>query len=79
MSLPAQLNVSLDQTEEIVCEKCDNKFFQQGIYMRKASGFLTGTGKDTYIPIPVFACLNCSHVNQAFLPKEVQVEDEQEG
>lgn len=78
MSLPAQLNVSLDQTEEIVCEQCHNRFFQQGIYVRKASGFLTGTGKPTYIPIPVFACLACSHVNEEFLPKEVQIEDEEE-
>ena len=32
----------------------------------------TGTGQTTYMPIPVFACKACGHVNTEFLPKELK-------
>ena len=66
------INVSLDQTEAVVCEECGGIYFEEGMIIRKASGFLTGTGKPTYIPIPVFNCKSCGHVNVEFLPKELK-------
>lgn len=67
-----QPNISLDQTSPVVCEECGSVHFTQALHLRKASGLLTGTGQTTYIPIPVFACLKCDHINTEFLPKEVQ-------
>jgi hypothetical protein len=32
----------------------------------------------SYIPIPVFACLKCNHVNKEFLPREIQEPSTQE-
>lgn len=72
MNQPLQMNVSLDQTSEISCDNCGHKYFSQGVYLRKASKLLTGTPQDAYIPIPVFSCMSCNHVNAEFLPKEVQ-------
>lgn len=66
-----QLNFDINQTQGVVCEECNNVHFQQVLIIRKASGFLTGTGKPTYVPIPVFACTDCGHVNVEFLPKEL--------
>lgn len=67
-----QNNVSLDQTEGVECEKCAGIYFDQSMLIRKVSGLLTGTGQPGYIPIPVFACRKCGHVNIEFLPKEVK-------
>lgn len=64
------LNVSLDQTLPVECEECGGIVFQEGLMVRKVSGILVGTGKPTYIPIPVFMCAKCGHVNLEFLPKE---------
>lgn len=69
------INIPLDQTDEIRCNKCDGTFFASSLYIRKASGFLTGTGKPSYIPIPVFSCINCGHVNKEFMPREVREEE----
>lgn len=66
------LNVDISQTSPITCDECGGAFFINQIVIRKASGFLTGTGKPTYIPIPVFACSECGHVNGEFLPKEIK-------
>ena len=67
-----QINFDISQTQAVVCEECNHVHFQQVLVIRKASGLLTGTGKPTYIPIPVFACTSCGHVNSEFLPKEVK-------
>ena len=65
-------NLSLDQTQPVSCDECGSIHFIQAVHIRKASGLLTGTGQTSYIPIPVFACLDCNHVNTEFLPKEVR-------
>jgi hypothetical protein len=67
-----QINLSLADTSEVFCDKCDHTYFHQALYLRKASGLLTGTGQTSYIPLHVFACDKCGHVNSEFLPKEVQ-------
>ena len=67
-----KLNISLDKTQEITCEKCGHNVFQEGLMLRKASKFLTGTTQDALIPLPVFSCSSCGHVNEEFLPKELQ-------
>ena len=67
-----QVNIDINQTQAVVCEECNHVHFEQVVVLRKASGLLTGTGQPTYIPIPVFACTKCGHVNAEFLPKEVK-------
>ena len=65
-----QMNVDLSQTTAEVCEKCENDTFQQVYQMRKLSALLAPTGQETMIPIQVFACAKCGHINKGFLPKE---------
>lgn len=67
-----RMNLTLDQTLPVECEQCGHNFFQEALHIRKASGLLTGTGQTTYMPIPVFACKACGHVNTEFLPKELK-------
>lgn len=69
---PRNINVSLEQTMEVSCNECQCKDFVQVLRLRKASGLLTGQDKPSYIPIPVFACNACGHVNQEFLPQEIK-------
>lgn len=66
------INLDLNQTTGVVCEECSHIHFEQVLIIRKASGLLTGTGQPTYVPIPVFACTKCGHVNSEFLPKQLE-------
>jgi hypothetical protein len=43
--------------------------------IRKASKFITGTPQDALIPIPVFACAKCKHINEDMLPQELKKQD----
>lgn len=73
-----RMNLSIDQTLPVECEKCGHVYFQEALHIRKASGILTGTGQTTYMPIPVFACMACGHINSEFLPKELKQLDSEE-
>ena len=64
------LNVDFSQTTAEVCEKCENDTFVQVFKMRSLSPLLSPTGEKGIIPINLFACAKCGHVNEAFLPKE---------
>jgi hypothetical protein len=66
-----QLNIGLDKTVAASCDECQNEVFQEGVLLRKASRFLTGTSQDAIIPIPVFMCSKCGNVNEEFLPKNL--------
>ena len=67
---PTQMKFDLSQTVAQVCEKCQNDTFIQVYQMRKLSALLSPTGQETMIPIQVFACAKCGHINKGFLPKE---------
>ena len=67
-----QLNVDIKQTQSVTCDECGGVYFDQALIIRKASGLLTGQAKPSYIPIPVFKCIECGHVNGEFQPKEIQ-------
>ena len=71
------VNVDFNQTVPVLCEECGGKYFDQKLILRKASGLLTGQSKPAYIPIPVFACKECGHVNGDFLPREIQSLDKE--
>ena len=59
----------LSNTTPIVCEECGNQVFTEGTMLRRVSRILLGDSKDGVLPIPVFACSKCGHVNKEFLPK----------
>lgn len=66
------VNVDLNQTTGVVCEQCENNYFDQALIIRRVSAILTGQGKPGFVPIPIFKCSKCGHVNKEFLPKEVE-------
>ena len=65
-----QMNIDISQTTAEVCETCENETFIQVYQMRKLSALLSPTGQESMIPIQVFACAKCGHINKGFLPKE---------
>ena len=65
-----QMNIDFSKTTEEVCGECGNDTFTQVYQMRKLSALLSPTGQESMIPIQIFACAKCGHVNKGFLPKE---------
>jgi uncharacterized Zn finger protein len=63
------INVNLDQCEDITCESCGNLTFSQVVMFKKISAIYSPTGKASLIPLQVFECSECGHVNEEFIPK----------
>jgi hypothetical protein len=66
------LNITLDKTTAVICSGCEGEVFTDSVMLRKASRFITGTAQDALIPIQVFSCVKCGHVNEEFLPSQLR-------
>ena len=58
--------IDMSQTTPIKCEKCENQTFKQTLLLRKVSALVSPNGQEQYVPIAVFACEKCGHVNSEF-------------
>ena len=58
--------IDFSKTTEIRCEKCENSTFKQTLLISKMSALVSPNGQETIIPMQVFACEKCGHVNSEF-------------
>jgi len=64
------LQVDMSQTTAVNCESCGHNIFIPAFKMRRMSALLSPHGKETMIPMQVFACAKCGHINSDFELKE---------
>lgn len=79
MSQNPLAGIRFEQTTGIICEECSNNTFTETYLLRRVSKFLVATqsSKDQLIPIPVFQCSKCAHVNSEFMPEALKNDDNQ--
>ena len=61
-----QQTIDVSQTTPVKCDKCENQTFKQTLLLRKVSALISPNGQEQYVPIAVFACEKCGHVNTEF-------------
>ena len=61
-----QEQIDFSKTSQIKCEACEGQTFKQTLLLRKLSSLVSPTGQETIIPMQVFACEKCGHVNKEF-------------
>jgi uncharacterized Zn finger protein len=64
------ISVGLENTDAVTCDECGSEVFSPSFLLRKVSALLSPSGKDALVPIQVFSCDKCGHVNEEFLPIE---------
>ena len=60
-------NLDLNNVDNVTCEKCNNSTFVPTFIIKQVSALMSPTGKETLIPIQLFQCSKCDHVNKQFL------------
>ena len=60
------VHIDLSVAKDMCCEKCGNNTFKQTMMLRKMSAIVSPNGQETIIPVGVFACESCNHVNAEF-------------
>ena len=63
------LKIDASDLDDICCEECGGKVFRQASMFKRLSALVSPTGKEQIVPIPVFRCDDCGHINSEFLPK----------
>ena len=72
-----QLKMNVDITQTTPMSSAEgNQIFQEAVVLRKLSKFLSGTGEDAVIPIPVFIDVKTGKILIDMLPKELKAEYE---
>jgi len=68
-----QQEIDFSKTSEIKCEVCLNDTFEQTLLLRKLSALVSPTNQETIVPMAVFACQKCGHVNSEFRQSELDI------
>ena len=63
-----QVKIALKDTTDVSCDKCGHHYFTQLMMFKKLSAVMSPNGQESMIPVQVFACNECGHVNDQFLP-----------
>jgi hypothetical protein len=71
-----QVQINPNDLEDITCDKCDSQCFEQTFLFKKLSAILSPTGQETIMPMQIYRCADCGHINEMFLPKQAQAMDE---
>ena len=60
--------ISYSQTDAMKCEECGSEIFQPAVLLRRVSALVSPSGKETVMPVQIFACIKCGHVNEDMYP-----------
>jgi hypothetical protein len=55
-----------EDLDDVECDNCSSKFFEQVVQIKKMSAFQSPSGQTSYAPIPVFRCVECKTINSEF-------------
>ena len=65
-------NVDLTHATTMECEKCKCKAFKQTLMLKKLSPLVSPNGQEAIVPVTVFCCESCGHVNSEFEDAEIK-------
>ena len=54
------------------CEECKCKAFKQTLMLKKLSPLVSPNGQEAIVPVTVFCCEKCGHVNKEFEDAEIK-------
>lgn len=67
-----QIQVGLKDGTPVKCVKCGGANFMQLLRFFKFSALLTGSPKDSLMPIEVFVCGQCGETLEELLPNDLK-------
>ena len=64
-----KINLDLSDVKNVECEleKCSSHVFTPVFVIKHVSALISPTGQETFVPVQVFMCAECGHINEKFL------------
>jgi len=60
------VNININDTDIVKCNGCECTEFVEVHQIRRVSPVISPTGQETFIPIKMFQCSKCQHINEEF-------------
>tara|TARA_R100000315_G_C5182574_1_gene105963 strand:- start:62 stop:304 length:243 start_codon:yes stop_codon:yes gene_type:complete len=64
--------IDLTHAKDITCDECGCRGFKQTLMLKKLSALVSPNGQEAMVPVAVFACEACNHINKEFLDAEIK-------
>ena len=58
-SQPQRVNVDISKATDILCTGCQSPYFMEVMRLKRLSAFISPTGREEIINIPVLLCTEC--------------------
>ena len=65
----SKVQIYPNDLEDVVCDKCGAQCFEPTFLFKRLSAVLWPTGNENIIPLQIYRCADCGHINDMFLPK----------
>ena len=65
--LPPNMKVDLKEAPNVECDMCQNAHFEPAFIIKQVPALMSPTGKEALVPVQVFKCGKCDHINELFL------------
>ena len=72
----SKVQINPNDLEDVVCDKCGSQCFEPTFLFKRFSAVLSPTGVENIIPLQLYRCAECGHINDMFLPKDVEIKGE---
>jgi hypothetical protein len=67
-----QLPFDITNASEVTCDECSSDIFENVYRIKRMSAMLSPNGEEFIIPIQLFACKKCGHINESMIPDELK-------
>lgn len=61
------INIDLKNVDNVQCEECKGETFVPAFIIKHLGALVSPTGQETMVPVQVFKCSECGHINERFL------------
>lgn len=63
-----EVKINLEDQETMKCDNCGNYLFITSFVIKKISAIVSPTGQAGLVPVQVYSCGNCGHINSKLNP-----------
>ena len=67
-----QLPFDISNAVDVTCDECGGNIFENVFKVKRMSAMLSPNGEEFIIPIQLFACKHCGHINEDMIPDELK-------
>jgi len=65
-------SIDLTHATTLECEECGCKGFKQTLMLKRLSALVSPNGQESMVPVAIFACESCNHINKEFLEADIR-------